>query len=114
MFPTLLTLSRLVGRGAPSELLSIPTRLLKTGELALWPQGTSLPTSPLQCPPRLTQTYCYKKRKRKKKKILVDMTEVLPNLMENINLQTQCLPLGKWKQKDTSKTHPGQSVEKSR
>ena len=65
MFPTLLTLSRLVGRGAPSELLSIPTRLLKTGELALWPQGTSLPTSPLQCPPRLTQTYCYKKRKRK-------------------------------------------------
>ena len=55
-----------------------------------------------------------RERKRKKKKILVDMTEVLPNLMENINLQTQCLPLGKWKQKDTSKTHPGQSVEKSR
>ena len=52
--------------------------------------------------------------KEEEEKILGDMTEVLPNLMENINLQTQCLRLVKWKQKDTSKTHPGQSVEKPR
>ena len=33
--------------------------------------------------------------KEEEEQILVDMTEVLPNLMENINLQTQCLRLVK-------------------
>lgn len=33
--------------------------------------------------------------KEEEEKILVDLTEVLPNLMKNINLQTQCLPLVK-------------------
>ena len=66
MFPTLLSLGSWAGWGAPSELLSTPHPAPEDCRATpLWPQGTSLPTSPLQRPPHLTQTYCYKKGKRK-------------------------------------------------